>query len=201
MGRSWHAAAHGRTAGLVALVAAAALAAPVLWDSGDLVLRSLVVGGTAALAVSALRRRLRPVPPDEVYAAALGEASAMRVHLLHARVAAVHDGRMPSLVTVTWRGARTTLLDADGRQLAELERNGLTTAYTLSIPVWDTSLVDVLARDTGLGQVSVYGTTDLAAHPDGNLRDHGLYLDQYDVAFPSWSGSLPARAELTPWEA
>lgn len=200
MTRSRHAAMGSSATSVVALAGAVVLAVPVLWDTGDLGLRGLVVVGTIAVVARAVRRRARPLPPDEVYTAALAEASAMRVHLMHARVAAVHDGRLPSLVTVTWRGARTTLLDADGRPLAELEHNGLTTAYTLSIPVWDVALVDVLARDTGLGRVSVYGTTDLTTHPDGNLRDHGLYLDQYDLAFPSWSGSLPARPELASWE-
>jgi hypothetical protein len=37
-------------------------------------------------------------------------------------------------------------------------------------------------------------------HPGGNLRDHGLTIDQYDLDFPSWSGSLPAQRLSTSWE-
>jgi hypothetical protein len=165
--------------------------------------RAVRVAALAAVLIVVLRaaRRTRPVEsPVEAFARLLGTASAMHVRLRRVRVAAVHEVRGNTLVTVTWRAAHTVLLDADGRPLAELARNGLTTAYTMSLPLDDVVAVAMLRSDRGLGEVSVYGTTDLMAHPDANLRDHGLTIDQYDLDFPSWSGSLPAQRLSTPWE-
>jgi hypothetical protein len=187
-------------AGRVLLALGTAAALPAVWSLGDVVLHTALVAGVLAAVLLCIHRQRRPVPPDVAYAAALGRASAMRVELQQARVVAVHDRRFPCLVTVTWRGARTTLLDEDGRALAELACNGLTSSWTMSIPVGDSRVVDLLTRDDGRGEVSVYGTTDLVAHPSGNLRENGVTLDQYDLEFASWAGSLPAHPELADWE-
>jgi hypothetical protein len=176
------------------LVVLTALLAPVVWLSYDLMLRAsyaLVVGTVVAVV---LRRRARPESPVEAYARALGESSALHVHLDGVRIAAVHPGIITTLLTVTWRSATSVLLDADGHVRGSVGRNALTAAWTWSIPVDDDLAVALLAGETGLGRVSVYGTTDLARNPQGSLRNSRLVLDQYDLTFPSWSGSLAADA-------
>jgi len=179
--------ARRRTALLVALAAGLA---PVVWLSYDLMMRgayALAVGCAVAVVV---RRRTRPESAAEVYARALGESSALHLHLDGVRIAAVHPGISTTLLTVTWRSATSVLLDADGRPRGTVGRHALTSAWTWSIPVDDDLAVALLSGETGLGRVSVYGTTDLAANPAGSLLDSGVVLDQYDLTFPSWSGTL-----------
>jgi len=169
--------ARRRTALLVALAAGLA---PVVWLSYDLMMRgayALAVGCAVAVVV---RRRTRPESAAEVYARALGESSALHLH----------PGISTTLLTVTWRSATSVLLDADGRPRGTVGRHALTSAWTWSIPVDDDLAVALLSGETGLGRVSVYGTTDLAANPAGSLLDSGVVLDQYDLTFPSWSGTL-----------
>ena len=178
---------------VVALTAAVVLA-PVVWFSGDLMLRAAYAIGCGVAVVLVVRRRRDPETHSEAYARALRESSALHLRLRHARVAAVHTGDHGTLVTVTWRAASTTLLDADGRIRATVARNALTNAYTLTLPVSDDTVAQLLAREPALGTLAVYGTTDLAEHPDGNLLDHGVVIDQYDLDFPCWSGSLPSSA-------
>jgi len=178
---------------LVALAAAVVLA-PVVWFSGDLMLCATYAIACGVAVVLLVRSRRRPETHSEAYARALRASSALHVRLRHARVAAVHTGDHGTLVTVTWRAASTTLLDADGRTRTTVARNALTNAYTMSIPVSDDAVAQLLAREPALGSLAVYGTTDLAEHPDGNLLDHGVVIDQYDVDFPCWSGSLQMSA-------
>ena len=182
--------ARRRTALLVVL---AVVLAPVVWLSYDLMERgvyALVVGTAVAVAV---RRRTRPESRAEAYARALGESSALHVHLDGVRIAAVHPGVSSTLLTVTWRSATSVLLDADGRPRGTVGRNALTSAWTWSVPVDDDLAIALLSGETGLGRVSAYGTTDLATNPDATLRDSGVVLDQYDLTFPSWSGTLLAE--------
>jgi hypothetical protein len=80
-------------------------------------------------------------------------------------------------------------------------RNALTAAWTWTVPVDDDLAVALLSGETGSGRVSIYGTTDLATNPAASLRDSGVVLDQFDLTFPSWSGTLltdpvPADREL-----
>jgi len=178
---------------IVALAAAVVLA-PVVWFSGDLMLRATYLLVCAVAVVLVVRSRRRPETRSEAYAGALRESSALHVRLRHARVAAVRTGDRGTLVTVTWRAASTTLLDADGRTRMTIARNALTNAYTMSIPVSDDAVAQLLAHEPALGTLAVYGTTDLAEHPEGNLLDHGVVIDQYDVDFPCWSGSLTLSA-------
>jgi hypothetical protein len=178
---------------LVALTAAVVLA-PVVWFSGDLMLRATYSIACVVAVVLVVRSRRHPESHSVAYTRALRESSALHVRLRHVRVAAVHTGDRGTVVTVTWRAASTTLLDADGRTRATMARNVLTNAYTLSILVSDDIVAQLLAREPALGTLAVYGTTDLAEHPDGNLLDHGVVIDQYDVDFPCWSGSLPMSA-------
>ena len=178
------------------LVAVVVSLGPVVWSSGDLMLRASYALGCAAALVVVVRRRRRPGSPSETYTRALQESSALHVRLRHARVVAVRVGYRSTLVTVTWRAASTTLLDADGRARADVRFNALTDAYTMSIPVTDDRVAALLSGETELGSLAVYATTDLMAHPDGNLFDDGVVIDQYDLDFPSWSGSLPASGVL-----
>lgn len=188
-----------RRADVVATVGSVLVAIPLLLATDDRAVRAAAIGAVVLMVLRTGRGSRRAETPVEAFARVLGTASAMHVRLRQVRVAAVHEVRGNTLVTVTWRAAHTVLLDADGRPLAELARNGLTTAYTMSLPVDDTVAVALLRADGGLGEVAVYGTTDLMTHPDGNLRDHGLTIDQYDLGFPSWSGSLPAQRLSTSW--
>jgi hypothetical protein len=176
------------------LIALAAALAPVVWLSYDLMLRATYALVVGTVVVVVVRRRARPVSAAEAYARALGESSALHVHLDGVRIAAVHPGIITTLFTVTWRSATSVLLDADGHERGTVGRNVLTTAWTWSIPVDDDLAVALLAGETGLGRVSVYGTTDLVRNPHGSLRDSRLGLDQYDLTFPSWSGSLATDA-------
>ena len=178
---------------IVALATAVVLA-PVVWFSGDLMLRATYVLVSGIALVLVVRSRRRSETRSEAYARALRESSGLHVRLRHARVAAVRTSDRGTLVTVTWRAASTTLLDADGRTRMTVARNALTNAYTMSIPLSDDAVAQLLAREPALGTLAVYGTTDLAEHPDGNLLDHGVVIDQYDVDFPCWSGSLPLSA-------
>ena len=189
-----------RRADLVAVVTSAIVGVPLVLATDDRAVRAVALGAVALLVLLLVRGSRSVETPVEAFARVLGTASAMQVRLFRVRVAAVHEVRGNTLVTVTWRAAHTVLLDADGRPLAELARNGLTTAYTMSLPVDDAVAVALLRADRGLGDVGVYGTTDLMTHPRGNLRDHGLTIDQYDLDFPSWSGSLPAQRLSTSWE-
>jgi len=169
---------------------------PVVWVSGDLMLRASCTLGCAVALVIVVRRHRHPEPAGETYTRALQESSALHVRLRHARVVAIRVGYRSTLVTVTWRAASTTLLDADGRARADVRFNALTDAYTMSIPVTDDRVAALLSGETELGSLAVYATTDLMAHPDGNLLDDGVVIDQYDLDFPSWSGSLPASGVL-----
>ncbi len=187
-----------RTALLVVLAVALA---PVVWLSHDLMMRGAYAVALGCAVAVVLRRRTRPETAAEVYARALGESSALHVHLDGVRIAAVHLGITTTLLSVTWRSATSVLLDADGRVRGTVARNALTSAWTWSVPVDDDLAVALLSGETGLGRVSVYGTTDLAANPAASLRDSGVVLDQYDLTFPSWSGTLlaegvPADREL-----
>jgi hypothetical protein len=172
------------------LVALALALAPVVWLSYDLMLRSAYVIASACVVMVVVRRRTRPETTAEAYARALGESSALHVHLDGVRIAAVHLGSTTPLLTLTWRSATSVLLDADGRARGTVGRNALTSAWTWSIPVDDDLAATLLAREPGLGRVSVYGTVDVARDPHGTLRDSGVVLDQYDLAFPSWTGTL-----------
>lgn len=190
--------ARRRTA-LHALLAAVAVAlAPPVWMSYDLLLRATyLLALTVGLAVL-VRRRIRGETPHERYARALRESTAMHVHLAGVRIAAVHAGTSSTRLSLTWRSATTVLLDADGRPRGEVARNALTPAYTWSIPVEDPIAAALLAGERDLGRVSVYGTTDVAREPGATLIDGRLVVDQYDLAFPSWTGSLvvdPVLAE------
>jgi hypothetical protein len=182
----------------LALLAGAALAAPA-WTSGDLPLRMAVVATAVALLAYVIHRCSAAVDPDKHYLDMLSVACALRVDLDHVRVATVHRNHQRPMVTVTWYGARTTLLDADARTLATSLRNGLTTTYTMTLVV-DDHVADLLWRDRSLGDVSIYAVTDLAAHPGGNLREHGVTVEQYDLAFESWTGSIPTHRIPQPWE-
>ncbi len=147
----------------------------------------------------ALHDRFATVDPDERYLDMLSVACAIRVELDHVRIATVHRNHERAMVTVTWRGARTTLLDADARELATAPRNGLTTAYTMTLAV-DDHAAALLSHERQLGDVSVYAMADLATHPRGNLREHGVTVEQYDVAFATWSGNLPTHRIPQPWD-
>jgi len=188
--------ARRRTALLVLLAAAGVALGPAVWLSYDLMLRTAY--GTALLVTALVlaRRRLRGETPAQAYARALGESSAMHVHLGGVRIAAVHVRPTAALLTLTWRSATTALLDADGRTRAEVARNGLTSAYTLTIALEDPVAVGLLDGETGLGSVSVYATTDLFAHPTATLRSGRVVVDQYDLVFPCWSGSLQREPVL-----
>ena len=144
-------------------------------------------------------RRFAQVDADELYLDMLSVGCAVRVDLDHVRVATVHRNHERAMITVTWCGARTTLLDADARPIATALRNGLTTGYTMTLLV-DDHVAELLSLERALGEVSVYAVTDLAAHPHGNLREHGVTVEQYDLAFPTWSGSLPTHRIPQPWE-
>jgi hypothetical protein len=172
------------------LIALAAVLAPVVWLSYDLMLRSAYVLTLACVVIVVVRRHTRPETAVEAYARALGESSALHVHLDGVRIAAVHPGITSTLFTLTWRSATSVLLDADGRTRGTVGRNALTSAWTWSIPVDDDLAATLLARDSGLGRVSVYGTVDVARDPQGTLRDSGVILDEYELAFPTWSGTL-----------
>ncbi|MBI1378047.1 MAG: hypothetical protein GC157_11290 [Frankiales bacterium] len=181
---------------------AALAAAPLLvsaWGTDDLVVQGLLLltaGTWTALRLRRLReRRRRPLTDPE----AMRLSSAMHVHLRGVRVADVHVRDEEVRVTFTWRAASTMLLDDDGRPVAELARNALTSAYTIGVPVRDTDVAERLRDDHDLGELSIYGTTDVAVHPEGNVLEHGLRIDQYDLAFASWSGSLPAGRALADW--
>lgn len=147
----------------------------------------------------AIHDRFAKEDSDEHYLDMLSVACAIQVELDHVRIATVHRNYERAMVTVTWRGARTTLLDADARELATALRNGLTTAYTMTLSV-DDDVAALLSHERQLGDVSVYAMSDLATHPRGNLREHGVTIEQYDVAFTMWSGSLPTHRIPQPWD-
>jgi hypothetical protein len=182
--------ARRRTALLVLLAAVVLSLAPAVWLSYDLLMRSSYVLALLVGLGLIVRRRIRGETPDERYARALRESSAMHVHLGGVRIAAVHPGATSTLLSLTWRSATTVLLDADGRPRGEVAHNALTRAYTLNMPVDDVVTAAILAGEHGLGQVSVYGTADVVRDPSATLIDGHLLIDQYDLAFPSWSGSL-----------
>jgi len=189
----------GRRARRVAALLVGLALVPPAWSSGDFLLRAAVVVAASALVTYAVQQRFVPADPDEHYLDMLSAASAIRVELDHVRIATVHRNVDRAMISVTWCGARTTLLDADARELAIALRNGLTTSYTMTIPVQD-DVAAMLSRERAHGEVSVYAVTDLAAHHDGNLREHGVTVEQYDLAFELWSGSLPTHRIPQPWE-
>jgi len=182
--------ARRRTATRALLAAVAVALAPAIWLSYDLMLRAVYVLVLAAVVAVVVRRRTRGETPHERYERALRESTAMHVHLGGVRIAAVHPGVVSTRLTITWRSATTVLLDADGRPRGEVARNALTPGYTWSLPVDDVVTAAVLAGERGLGQLSVYGTTDVVREPWATLGDGRLVIDQYDLAFPSWTGSL-----------
>jgi hypothetical protein len=173
--------------------------APFAWASGDDVLRMSMVLVAVVFTGHVLRRRRRAIRAQAPTHDALARASAINVTLHRARILTVHTGQEPALVTVGWRAASTTILDADARTLSEAPGNGLTQGYTWNIPV-DDHLAGLLASDTGLGEVSVYAVVDLVAHPEGGVREHGAQVEQYDLAFTTWSGSLPQHREPRFWD-
>jgi hypothetical protein len=183
----------------LAALAVAAAVVPMAWQTHDAPLRFSVVLGAAFLGVRAVLARSTPRDPGVRYDAMLEHAAAIRVDLLRTRILQVHRGLDRSTVTVAWRGARSVLLDADARTLATAPRNGLTSAYTMTLVV-DDRVAELLDHHTGLGEVSVYAVVDLLAHPEGNLRQHGLVVEQYDVSFAAWTGSLPTHRVLQPWD-
>jgi hypothetical protein len=170
--------------------------APAVWLSYDLMLRAVYLLAVGAVAAVLVRRRVRGEAPDQRYARALRESTAMHVHLDGVRIAAVHPGTTSTRLSVTWRSATTVLLDADGRPRGEVARNALSPGWTWSLPVDDAVAAAILAGERGHGRVSVYGTTDVVRDPGATLHDGRLVIDQYDLAFPSWSGSLLLDAEL-----
>ena len=188
--------ARRRTAFRALLVAVVVALAPAVWLSYDLMLRVVYVLAVGVVVTALVRRRTRGETPDERYARALREATAMHVHLAGVRIAAVHLGTTSMRLSVTWRSATTVLLDSDGRARGEVARNALSPGWTWSFPVDDVVAAAILAGERGLGQLSVYGTTDVVREPDATLRDGRLVIDQYDLVFPSWSGSLLLDAEL-----
>jgi len=182
--------ARRRTA-IHALLAAVVLAlAPAVWLSYDLMLRVVYLLAVGVVGTAIVRRRTRGETPHERYARALRESTAMHVHLAGVRIAAVHADTTSTRLSVTWRSATTVLLDADGRPRGEVARNALTPGYTWSLPVDDAVAAAILAGERGLGQLSAYGTTDVVRDPAATLIDGRLVIDQYDLAFPSWTGSL-----------
>jgi len=188
--------ARRRTTTHAFLAAVVVVLAPPVWLSYDLMLRAVYLLAVLVVVTGHVRRRTRGATPDERYARALRESTAMHVHLAGVRIAAVHAGTTSTRLSVTWRSATTVLLDADGRPRGEVARNALTPGYTWSLPVDDVVAAALLAGESGLGQVSVYGTTDVVRDPGATLGDGRLVIDQYDLAFPSWSGSLLLDAEL-----
>lgn len=180
------------------LAASLVLVAAVLgWRTEDLPLRVTVVLAASVVLGRVVQRCVVRARPG--YGELMSVASAIRVDLDHVRIAAVHRHPLRSMVTVTWGGARTSLLDADARLLTTALHNGLTTAYTMTLDVSDDA-AELLARESGLGEVSVYAVVDLAAHPSGNLREHGVTVEQYDLAFPAWSVSMPRHRIRQPWD-
>ena len=188
--------ARRRTAFRALLVAGVVALAPAVWMSYDLMLRAVYLLAVSAVATVLARRRARGETPEERYARALHESTAMHVHLGGVRIAAVHPGTTSTRFSVTWRSATTVLLDADGRSRGEVARNALSPGWTWSLLVDDTVAAAILAGERGLGRVSVYGTTDVVSDPGATLSNGRLVIDQYDVAFPSWSGSLLLDAEF-----
>lgn len=171
---------------------------PFVWRTDDLPLQVAVVCALSAVAVRLGRLRLTRSRLD--YGDMLAAASAMRLELDHVRIAAVHRHDVRSMVTITWSGARTVLLDADARPLATALHNGLTSAYTMTFDV-DDHVAELLAHERGCGEVSVYAVVDLVAHPRGNLREHGVTVEQYDLTLPSWSVSEPRHRIPQPWDS
>ena len=100
------------------VLAAAVVLAPAAWSSGDLPLRAAYALACGIAIAVVVRRRRRPETRSEAYARALRDSSALHVRLRHARVAAMHTSDQGTMITVTWRAASTTLLDADGRTRA-----------------------------------------------------------------------------------
>ena len=186
----WHLLAVGATVALVLL----------MWSLDDLVLRTATLVAAATSLALVARRELRPPDPDDEYARALARAVGVRVQMSNARVVALHAQRVPALVTFTWRGAVTTLLDADCRPLAEHTGNGLTSFYTWSVRVHDDDVVARLASEQGLGTLSVYAVTDLTSCLDGNVRDNGYVVEQHEIAFPGWSASVPTQRDALSWD-
>ena len=182
--------ARRRTAFRVLIVAVALGLAPAVWLSYDLMLRVVYLLAVGAVCVVLVRRRVRGETPHERYARALRESTAMRTPQRWTCIAAVHPSTTSTRLSVTWRSATTVLLDADGRSRGEVARNALSPGWTWSLPVDDAVAAALLAGERGFGQVSVYGTTDVVREPGATLSDGRLVIDQYDLAFPSWSGSL-----------
>jgi hypothetical protein len=188
--------ARRRTAFRALLAAVVITLAPPVWLSYDLMLRVTYLLAVGTVIAVLVRRRTRGETPHERYVRALRESTAMHVHLAGVRIAAVHPGTTSTRISVTWRSATTVLLDADGHPRGEVARNALSPGWTWSLPVDDAVAAGILACERGLGHVSVYGTTDVVREPGATLRDGRLVIDQYDLTFPSWSGSLLLDAEL-----
>lgn len=179
----------------VAVIVAAAVL-PYGWTWNDPAAH--LVGATLALVGGfvVLVARARAAEPARAYADALGRASAVHVHLARARATCrTVDDRMV-LLTFTWQGARTDLLDADGRVLHTVLRNCLDTGYTVTVPVDDEHVADLVAGDRRGGRLDIYAGVDIARHPGGNVAEHGVVRDEYGVEFPSWHGTVSARGSV-----
>jgi hypothetical protein len=182
---------------LLAVVAAAAVA-PFAWTWNDP--GAHVVGSCLALAVGLvlLEGRARQTRPRRDCAAALHRAVAVHVHLARARaVCATRCGEV-TLVTFTWSGARTDLLDADGRVLHSVLHNLLEPGWTITVAVDDPAVAARIAADRTGGALEVYACVDPAHWPDGTVARDGVVRDEYALDLPSWRGTLTPAGATTP---
>jgi hypothetical protein len=187
---------HPRAA-LVAVAAGAALA-PFAWTWNDP--GAHVVGSSVALAVGLvlLAGRARETRPQRAYDEAVRTATALHVHLTRARAVCATRAGAVTLVTFTWSGARTDLLDADGRVLHSVLRNVLEPGWTITVAVDDPAVAARLAGDRVGGALEVYACVDPALWPYGTVARDGVVRDEYALALPSWTGTLTPAGITTP---
>lgn len=179
-----------------AAVAVAAAALPSGWTWNDPAAH--LVGATVVLVVGllVLVARARAEQPARAYADALERAGALHVHLTRARVVCRSDAGGTALLAFTWHGVRTDLLDADGLVLHTVLRNCLDSGYTVTVPVDDPHVAELVSRDRFGGTIDIYAAVDVVAHPEGGIAAHGVVRDGYGLVFASWSGALTARGSV-----
>lgn len=188
-----------RLARRLVLVLAGAVVLPFAWEPAtvaDHVNAALVLASLSAAAMLAVHRE---PTEDERYAAALPNAVALRVDLRHARVAATHERDGRTHVVLTWREARTVLLDAAHAPLTSIGRNHLATGWTMSVAFDDDAVPRLLARDRHGGGLSLLAAVDAAHDPWARIGNSPLHLRRCDVDFPSWTGEAPLRRIPTGW--